>query len=117
MKKLNEIVYNKLLLQAEEAKEQGFVKLASGVFGSLGPVPEDEACKYNSEQLGEDVYNGLWKLAACVIKYHDTDSVDAQKVHEVLEMLASKLIEQIETSLGIDNAKVGPLEEKIPGEV
>lgn len=117
MKKLNEVIYNKLLLQANEAQVRGMKKLASGVLNAIGPVPEDEALRYNFSELQDDVYNGLWKLAAYVMKYHDLESVDATKVHDVLESFAEKLIEQVEQSLGVDDTQIGPLEEKIPGEI
>jgi|SRR5580698_5227637 hypothetical protein len=116
MKKLNSVVYQKLLLQAEEAKDQDMVKLSTGLLNALGPVPEDELVSYNFEELQGDIYTGLWKLAACVIKYHDLDSVDAEKVHQVLEIYSSKLIEEIEQSLSVDNTQVGPLEIKVPGQ-
>lgn len=116
MKKLNSVIYHKLLLQAEEAKEQGLEKLASGILNTLGPLPEDEVVQYNYEQLEDDVYQGMWRLAACVIKYHDLKSADAAKVHEVLDSLASKLIKEVEQSLSVDNTRVGPLEDKVPGE-
>ena len=117
MHKLNSIVYHKLLLQAEEAKTLGMTKLASGILGSLGPVPEEEHVSYNFEELRDDVYGGLWKLASCVIKYHDVDSVQAEKINEVLESLATKLIAEVETSIGVDDTQVGPLEEKLVGQV
>ena len=116
MKKLNSVVYKKLILQAEEAKNQYMVKLASGLLNALGPVPEDDKTNYNFNELQEDVYQGLWKLAACVIKYHDLQSADAEKIHEVLEALASKLITEVEQSVNVDNTKIGPLETKVPGE-
>jgi hypothetical protein len=117
MKKLNEVVYQKLLLQASEAKENGMTKLAMGILEAIGPVPEDEACKYNFVELKDDVYGGLWKLAACVMKYHDLESADAEKVHDVLESFAEKLIEEVERSLGVDDTQVGPLEDKVLGEI
>jgi len=116
MKKLNSIVYHKLLLQAEEAKEREMTKLASGVFNSLGPVPEDEQTNYNFNELQNDVYDGLWKMAACVIKYHDLQSADVEKMHEVLESMATKLINEVERSLSVNSTRVGPLETKVPGE-
>ena len=116
MKKLNSVVYNKLLLQAEEAKDREMVKLASALMNTMGPMPEDEQVIYNFSELQTDVYQGLWKLAACIIKYHDLESVDAEKVHEVLEALATKVIEEVEQSLSVDNTHVGPLEDKVPGE-
>lgn len=116
MKKLNPIVYHKLLLQAEEAKDRGMTKLASGILNSLGSFPEDEKSNYDFTQLKEDVYQDLWKIASCVVKYHDLQSADAEKIHEVLEVFASKLIEEVERSLNVDNTQVGPLESKVPGE-
>jgi hypothetical protein len=116
MKKLNAIVHNKLLLQAEEAKEQDLVKLASGLESMLNSSPQDEVGNYNFNELQEDVYQELWRVAACVIKYHDLESADAGKIHEVLESFASKLIEEVERSLNVDDTQVGPLETKVPGE-
>lgn len=117
MKKLNVVVYNKLFLQAEEAKEQDLVKLASGIFNAIGPTPEEEAVgNYDFNQLREDVYQGMWRLATDVIKYHDLESVDAEKVHDKLESLAQQFVEELEESLGVDNGTVGPLEPKLPGE-
>jgi len=114
---LNATIYHKLLLQAEEAKELNMTKLASGILGSLGPMPEEELVSYNFNELQEDIYQGLWKLAANVIKYHDLQSVDAGKVHETLESLAIKLITEVEKSLNVDNSRVGPLEDKVFGQL
>lgn len=116
MKKLNSTVYQKLFLQAEEAKDRNMTKLASAIFGAIGPVPEDENNNYNFNELQDDIYQGLWKLAMCVAKYHDLQSIDAERVHAVLESWSSDLIEDVERSLHIDNTTVGPLETKVPGE-
>jgi hypothetical protein len=116
MKKLNSVVYNKLVLQAEEAKELGLTKLASGISSSLGDSPEEQTGSYNFDELQGDVYQELWKVVACVIKYHNLESVDAEKVHEALESFANKLIEEVENSLNVDNTQVGPMETKVPGE-
>ena len=116
MKKLNSIVYNKLYLQGEEARDLQMTKLASGILNALGPIPEEESTYYNLEELQNDMYQGLWKLATHVIKYHDVKSVDAEKVHQVLEILASKLIEEIEQSINIDNKQIGAFEEKLIGQ-
>ena len=67
MKKLNPIVYHKILLQAEEAKERDMTKLASAVFNTLGSLPEDEPVIYNNDQLQNDIYDSLWKSAVCVL--------------------------------------------------
>lgn len=115
MKRLNSVVYHKLILQAEEAKEQDMTKLASGILGAVGPTPEEETVKYASEEVEEDVYRGLWSLATCVLKHHDVASVDAEKLNEVIESLASKFINEIEESLGV-GGKIGTLEPSVFGQ-
>lgn len=116
MKKLNSVIYNKLLLQAEEAKDQQMTKLASGILGALGPLPEDEQVKYAFTEVEEDIHSGLWSLATCILKYHDISSIDAAKLDIVIESLASKFINEIENSLEIDGLRIGPLEPSVPGE-
>jgi len=116
MKKLNSVVYHKLYLQAEEAKEQDMTKLASGIFNAIGPTTEEEHATYDYGQLRDDIYQEMWRMATHVIKYHDLESVDAEKVHDRLESLAQQFVDELEESLGVDNATVGPLETKVPGE-
>ena len=116
MKKLNSEVYNRLLAQAEEAKERGMHKLAAGILGSIGPLPEDERVNYSYAELQDDIYNELWKLANRVIKHYDVTMVDAEKVNEVLESFASKLVDQLEDSLQLENEAASPLDPKVPGE-
>lgn len=116
MKKLNETVYHKLLLQAQEAKMQGLNKLASGVVNALGPITEDENVKYSYHQLEDDIYEGLWKLATNVVKYYDVESVDAGKIHDSLEALANTFLSEVENSLGVEEVVAGPLEPTLPGE-
>lgn len=116
MKNLNPVVYEKLILQAEEAKEQNMPKLATAILGSLTSSPEQELTTYASGELNNDIYRGLWKLATNVIKYYDLESVDAEKVNEVIEVLAKKFISEVEFSLGVEAGTIGPLEPKLPGE-
>jgi hypothetical protein len=116
MKKLNSVIYNKLLIQAQEAKTQNLTKLASSIVGALGPMTEDENVAYDYQQLQDDVYQEMWKLATHVIKYYDVKSADANKVNDRLESLASRFIEELEESLGVEDMIVGPLETTIPGE-
>lgn len=114
---MNDIVFNKLLLQAEEAKDQGMVKLASGILSAFDMLPEKEASnEYSYEELNSDIYNGLWKLATNVIKYHDVNSADIEKINYIIESLASKFVENIETSIKIESGSLGPFEPKIIGE-
>lgn len=116
MKKLNSVIYNKLLLQAEEAKDQDLKKLAHGILGALTPSPEDEDATYSFGELQDDIYRNLWALSTNVLKYHDLKSVDAEKVNEAIEVFAEKFISELESTLGINKGTVGPLEPKLPGE-
>jgi hypothetical protein len=116
MKKLNQTVYEKLILQAEEAKEQNMTKLANAILGSLTSTPETESSLYSVADLNRDVYQDLWKVATNVLKYHDLESVDAEKVNEVIEVFANKFVNELEHALSIPEGTVGPLEPKLPGE-
>lgn len=116
MKKVNPVIYERLLLQAKEAKDQGLIKLAEGVLNAIGPLPEDEDVSYDISSLNDDVYDGMWKLATHVFKYHDITSANVEKIHDTIESFASKFIEELETSVGVSNAAIGPLESKLPGE-
>lgn len=115
--KLNKTVYNKLLLQAQEAKELGLKKLSNIIFNNIGSVPKEdtEIDSFSSLQLKEKVHSSLWKIALDVIKYHDLESVDIQKIDEILVNLAEQVLSEVEVSLGADD-KIGPLEPKLFGE-
>ncbi len=114
MKKLNEVLYNKILLQAEEAKDKGMIKLANAAVGSLTAIPESEKITYSWNEMSDDVHKGLWKLATCVMKYHDAESVNIELVDEAMERLASKMVEEMEFIL--NRTGIGPLEPKVLGE-
>lgn len=116
MKKVNSVVYHKLLIQAAEAKTQHLEKLSAGILSAIGPVPEDEQVHYDYRQLQDEVYNEMWKIATHVIKYYDVGSADANKIHDRLESLADKFLEEVEQSLEVDNVIAGPLEPLLPGE-
>jgi len=116
MKKLNETIYQKLLLQAEEAKHQGMNKLASGILNAIGPHPEEDVSEYAYTALGEDVHKEMWKLATNVINYYGVESIDAERLNTVIESLAEKFVNELEVSFGVDSLVKGPLEPKLPGE-
>jgi len=118
MKKLNKIIYNKLILQAEEAKDKGMTKLASNIFNSIGPIPEDdsELIEYNQAQLEKDIELDLWKIATNFLKYHDLKSVDAEKLNESIQILAEEFNKELKSCLKIKDKAIGPFEKKLPGE-
>lgn len=116
MKKLNSVIYNKLLLQAEEAKDQGLEKLAHAVLGALTANPEDEITTYSSGELNNDIYRGLWVLSTAIIKYHDLKSADVEKLNETIETFAEKFVFDLEAALGVQEGTIGPLESRLPGQ-
>lgn len=120
--KLNKIAYNKLVLQAQEAKELGLNELADVVLNSIGPTPRDEkeAYVYSSEQLQDDMNKFLWKMAISTAEYHDLKSLDIQKIDEVIKWAAKQVLADLESCMdggdGISRTGIGPLEPKLPGE-
>lgn len=115
MTKLNSTIYNKLLLQAQEAKDQGMVKLASSVLNCIGALPEEDKVQYSLYNLESDVHKEMWKVAASVLKYHDLTSVDIERLDSVIESFASKFVVELEENLGVESL-IGKLEEKLPGQ-
>lgn len=116
MTKLNEIVFNKLIAQAEEAKERGLVKLAEDIVGAIGNEPASEKTGYSVAQLHDDVETELWKVAMHVFKYYNVSSVDAQKLQKNIAYAADRIIVQLAAPLDpaeIDNS----IEPKVPGEI
>lgn len=116
MKKLNSTIYNKLLLQAEEAKEQEMKKLSSGILEAIGSFASDENEEYAYEELQNDIYKELWKISAKFIKYYDLKSLDAAKLDKTLTSVAEKLTSEIEKTLEVDEVLSGPFEPKVMGE-
>lgn len=116
MTKLNPTIYNKLLLQAEEAKSQGLTKLADGILNAIGSYPEEETIEYSYTQLQDQIHRDLWKLATHFITYYGIESADAEKLDETISICASKLTNELESTLGVDSVVKGPFEPKILGE-
>lgn len=115
--KLNKIAYNKLVLQAQEAKELGLTELADAVLNSVGATPreEDAPHTYSSEELNQDIHRQLWKIAMYLGEYHDLFSLDIQRIDEVIKWATENLRKDLENSMGVTNV-IGPLEPKLPGE-
>lgn len=115
MNKLNPIVYQKILLQAQEAKIREMKKLAGAVLNGLGPTAAEEKITYSSTELKEDIYNGLWKLAFNVVGYHDLESADIEKLNNAIAFATDNFVRDIEQALDVEG-KIGPNEPKLPGQ-
>jgi hypothetical protein len=93
------IIFNKLLLQAEEAKLQGFDKLASGIYKAIESGPDDTDIEYSDEDLHKDVYKSLWKLVDNVVEHCKSESVDSEKLDKLIDVFASDFIEMITSAI------------------
>jgi hypothetical protein len=114
--KINPVVYKKLLAQAEEAKSQGFTKLADGIINAIGSYPNDEKEEYSYNQLQDDIHRDLWKIATRLMYYYDMQSLDALKLDQTLVTWASAMLDDLEVTLNVDNVVAGVTEPKTPGE-
>jgi hypothetical protein len=115
MKKLTAVMYNKLLLQAEEAKEQGMSKLANSILEAIGPYPAEEVEEYTFAELENDFHKGLWKLASQLMVYYGVQSADAEKVDAIVTAHADKMIDDLEDEFKLFGS-VGVSEPSLPGE-
>lgn len=115
MKKFNCTVFERLSLQAEEAREQGMLKLAEGIESALLTGSEESASEYSSDEMEVDVYKDLFAAAANVIKHYNSAHVDVDKLDLFLEEVTHKFAEDVKEVLDISSV-VGPREPKLPGE-
>lgn len=111
---LNKVIYNKLILQAQEAKFIGLNKLANYVLNSIGSVIAENKSQYDFEKLEENIKKYLWKSALEIVKFYDLESLDIQVVDEILNETKDILIEKLKNKLNLSD--FGPLESKLPGE-
>jgi hypothetical protein len=115
MKKLNKEIYNKLLLEVAEAKDQGLVKLANGVAQSLPSEVRNEGEVVSEDKLETEVYNYFWNIAMSVVDYHDLKQLDTLQLNSHIEKMASQTINDLRKILQVQEV-VGPNEPGLPGE-
>ena len=114
--KFNEVLHKKLLLQAEEAKQQGLTKLANCILNAIGSVPENEDIEYAYEDMQDHIHKDLWKAAAKIFAYYDMKSVNVEKLNETILACAENLTNEIEQAIDVADVIKGPFEPKIFGE-
>lgn len=117
MIKLNNIVYDKMQLQADEAKEQGMTKLGESVESAINDMRTlRKKSEYSHEEMNDNIHKNLWKIAATLVEYYNVDSIDIEKVDKTLVSWAERIVDDLEKTLQITNTIRGPLEPKLPGE-
>jgi len=115
MKKLNETIYNKLLLQAEEANDQGLKKLANALYESLADDATKDDEDSSLKELKTEVYNDLWKIATKIAGYYGSESLDAKKLDPEINYASDKLFSLFKDSLNIEST-FGLNEPEVMGE-
>lgn len=117
MKKLSSTLYNKLVLQAEEAKERGLIELQDNILQSIGDESKEDVLEqYSFAELKKDINQDIWKLATKLMIFYDLKSVDALAVAQSVETLSAKALNELECSLGVENMVKGASEPDLPGE-
>lgn len=115
MSKLNQTIFRKLQACAEEAREQGLVKLAQNIESAIGDSP-GEPEPYSYSQVEDDVHREIWKAAMHLARYWGVNSIDVMKLDNSILIWASEMIDEVERSLGVNKGAIGPLEPKLPGQ-
>jgi hypothetical protein len=115
MIKLSEVIYNKIVVQAEEAELLGFTDLSKNINQAVkeANVISDNSYQYSRKELSEDVKCNIWKSALAVIGYHNLNSIDVGRLSEVIDDMADKVSDAIEEKLNVKN-QLGPMD-KLPG--
>ena len=93
MKKIGTVLYNKLLLQAQEAQDQGLTVLSEGILEAIGPQPDDSKDASTHVQLKEEIHRDLWKIASKLFVFYDLASVDALTVDRDIIVWTAKTLE------------------------
>jgi hypothetical protein len=117
MNKLSNVVYKRLLAQAEEARDLKLENLADSVLSALGPMTrdEEETFEFSYAELRNNVHRSLWKIAIDVVAYHDYQKSDIQKIEATITDLTDAVLVAIRGSLNSSD-KIGPNEPKLPGQ-
>lgn len=117
MIKLNRTAYCKMELQAEEAKNQGMIKLADAVNHAINDIKlTTNKNEYSFEEMDTQIHRDLWSIATTLAGYYNVENVDIEKVDKTLVSWAEKLVDDLEKTLQISDTIKGPLEPKLPGE-
>lgn len=116
MKKMNQHLRERLILQAEEAKHIGLVKLGETVQDAVlhAQVVTDTGI-FNHDELVESVKGSLWRAACKIAIYHDLPTIDIQKMETLIVVATNDFMHHIECSYDVEN-KIGPFEEVVMGQ-
>ena len=112
--KLNKNIKDRLILQAEEAAEQGLTKLAHRIINAI-ESDDNELENYSYSELKEEYYCNLWKMAKLHIAFYGIDNADVVKLDKTIVSWASKTIDELDAALEVNSIK-GINEPKLPGE-
>lgn len=107
-------IYDRIVAQAEEARDRGFDELSEFAFKSVGSFPEEEYV-YQKDEMENEVQTNLWKSAIEIIKYYDIVNADIGKINAIIKKCSEDLEKELKTSFDVKN-QLGPFEEKVFGQ-
>jgi hypothetical protein len=99
MKKISSIIKDRLILQAEEAKELGFDKLAERIIESVDVDSSNESYM----ELKENICKNIWKSATLMLDYYNVNEFDASQLNKVIANITNNAIDELEISLNTDS--------------
>lgn len=108
---------NRLSAQADEAELLGLKKTATNLKKQVAKNSTRETAAdyiYTHADLEQDVHACLWDAVVRAADYYGA-GFDAKKAQEIVEQLATDLVDGIRITSGIADG-VGAYEPKVPGE-
>lgn len=119
MRTIKKNLFNRLVLQAEEAEIQGLTKVAESLTTQITKnadnLRDDSVLyRYSAAQFGQDIHEKLWDFVIRTADFYNV-SLEAQEMQKIIERYAADMIHEISNKLGI-NHSIGAYEEPLPGE-
>ncbi len=111
--KINKKLYDRLVLQAEEAEKLGMNKIASNVLETAEPFLENESIEYSYADLENDISKDIWKMATRLFNYYQINNIDIKEFNKIVEASAETLLDELEDALDVKEQLIGATEPKV----
>lgn len=120
MTSINAQLLKRLNLQANEAKQQGKVELASHINTQLVKcaskvINENSDFSYSNVEFNHDVKEKLWDVLLTCASFYDLKSINTEKMDQVIEKFANEFVNEIRIANNVESV-IGKFEEKLLGQ-
>lgn len=116
MRSITQNLFDRLVVQAEEAENLGLVKTAEAMTTQLEQVlvrPTKLPYQYDGLDYRKDLENIFWSALVRSADFHNT-SFDAKKASELVDSFVSDFMVEAETQFQV--SPIGAYEPSLPGE-